>query len=90
MHAIWRVKNYPAVANIGTRPTVGRARNPIRSAFIGFYGRSLRQRLTVEFIEKIRDEKRFESIEQLREQIQQDIAQGRAHFQAVLTEGNIQ
>lgn len=87
VRANWRGQSYPAVANIGTRPTVGGRDTLLEVHLLDFAADLYGERLTIEFIEKIRDEKRFESVSQLREQIHQDIAQGRAYFETALVEG---
>ncbi len=68
----------PGVANVGVRPTVTGDTKPILEVHLfdrndDLYG----QVITVEFVHKIREEKRFESVEYLRQQIQKDIQQAR-------------
>ena len=68
----------PGVANVGVRPTVSGDTKPILEVHLfdrndDLYG----QIITVEFVHKIRQEKRFDSLEYLREQIQKDIQQAR-------------
>ena len=67
-----------AVANLGVRPTFGEvsaSTEPVLEVHIpgvdfAFYGESVE----VEFVRKIRDERRFESVEALIEQIRRDVA----------------
>ena len=71
----------PAIANVGTRPTVADAQRANLEVHIlegdhALYG----ERLTVTFEHKLRDEQRFESVDQLKERIHSDIAQARAWF----------
>jgi riboflavin kinase / FMN adenylyltransferase len=66
------------VANVGVRPTVCGDAKPILEVHLfdrndDLYG----QTIVVEFTHKIREEKRFDSLELLREQIQKDIQQAR-------------
>jgi riboflavin kinase/FMN adenylyltransferase len=68
----------PGVANVGVRPTVSGDTKPILEVHLfdrndDLYG----QIITVEFVHKIREEKRFDSLDYLREQIQKDIQQAR-------------
>jgi len=63
------------VANIGRRPTVNPLAHPLLEVFVldfdeMVYGR----RVTVEFVRKVRDEKKFESLEALKSQIAKDVA----------------
>lgn len=68
----------PGVANIGVRPTVGGKRCLLEVHLFDFnrdiYGRHVQ----VEFRARLRDEQRFESIEQLCRQITQDVTRARA------------
>lgn len=70
----------PGVANVGTRPTVDGTRTLLEVHIFDFdepiYGRHVR----VDFLHKIREEERFDSIEILREYILRDIEQARAFF----------
>lgn len=68
----------PGVANVGVRPTVGGDTKPILEVHLFDWNKDIYgQRITVEFKHKIRDEKRFDSLGALREQIQQDIQQAK-------------
>ncbi len=71
----------PGVANVGTRPTVDDSiRANLEVHLLEFdrdiYGKTI----TVTFLEKVREEEKFDSIELLAEQIQRDIARGREFF----------
>ena len=65
-----------AVTNIGRQPTFG-AQNPIRveTYFLDFSGLLYAQELEIFLTRKIRDEKKFDSVEDLKKQIREDIAQ---------------
>ena len=71
----------PAVANVGVRPTVGDLEKPILEVHIldwagDIYGRYIR----VEFLGKIREEKRFSSVEELADWIRRDIEEAKRFF----------
>lgn len=70
----------PGVANLGVRPTVDGTRALLEVHLLDFnqdiYGRQVK----VEFCEKLRDEVRFESVDLLRKQIEQDVLQAREYF----------
>lgn len=70
-------KEYSGVANLGTRPTVGGLKTLLEVHLFDFdrdlYGR----RICVEFIEKIRDERKFDSFDQLKTQILADCEAGK-------------
>ena len=65
------------VANIGVRPTVDGETRLLEVHFFNLdedlYGRYMR----VEFVSKLREEKRFGSLDELKEQIQQDAQDAR-------------
>lgn len=65
------------VANIGERPTL-RAGRSVEAHLFGFDGDLYGHRLRVGYIARLRDERRFESIEHLEAQIKRDAAMGRA------------
>lgn len=67
-------RDLPGVANLGVRPTFDGTEEVLEVHVLGFdenlYGKQLR----VGFIERIRDELRFESVDELLAQIRRDIA----------------
>ena len=66
--------SYYGVTNIGTRPTVDTdAPINIETHLLQFEGDLYQKELTVEFLDYIRPEQHFKSIESLQTQIQQDI-----------------
>ena len=68
-------RSYPAVANIGNRPTFNGQGERLEVHIIGETFESLYgKRLHVSFIDRIRDEKKFSSIDELKAQINYDIA----------------
>ncbi len=68
------------VANVGTRPTVDGTRSLLEVHLFDFsrdiYGRYVH----VDFVHKVRDERRFESLDELKEQILRDAADARGFF----------
>ena len=62
------------VANIGSRPTVDGRRCLLEVHLLDFAGDLYDRHLQVEFLKKLRDERRFESLAALREQIHRDVA----------------
>ena len=66
---------FPAATNVGVNPTFDGGDPPrIESYLVGFEGDLYGQTLRVEFWERLRDEKRFDSVEALVEQIGRDVA----------------
>ena len=72
---------YRAMSNVGIRPSVGGKELLLETHIIDFSGDLYGRRLRVTLEEKLRDEKRFASISDLKEQLQRDYAQcgGRLH-----------
>jgi riboflavin kinase/FMN adenylyltransferase len=68
----------PGVANVGTRPTVdGGARDRLEVHLFDFARDVYGAHVEVEFVRKIRDERKFPSFDDLRRQIGQDAAEAR-------------
>jgi riboflavin kinase/FMN adenylyltransferase len=72
----------PGVANIGLRPTIdGGLKTPLLEVhLLDFSGDLYGRHLKVEFLARIRDERRFAALHELREQIALDEAWARAYF----------
>jgi riboflavin kinase/FMN adenylyltransferase len=71
-------RSYQAVANIGTRPTFNGVGERLEVHILDFEPRSLYGvRIHVGFIERLRDERRFDSLDDLKAQIRADITAAR-------------
>jgi riboflavin kinase/FMN adenylyltransferase len=69
------------VANVGVRPTLGdRIRPVLEVHLLDWSGDIYRQQIAVEFKHKIREEKKFDSLDELKSNIENDIAVARAFF----------
>ena len=77
---------HPAVANVGVRPTFDGSVELVEVHILDFdrdlYGSTMR----VRFLARLRDERRFESVADLTDQIGRDIAAARERFAAVASE----
>lgn len=72
----------PGVANLGTRPTVSGGNRPLLEVHLfDFQGQVYGAHVGVTFVRYIRDERKFESFDQLRHQIELDAAQARRILQ---------
>ena len=65
-------EEYVAMTNIGVRPSVDGSKRLLETHLFGFEGLLYGLKLKVELYQKIRDEKRFNSVEELRLQIEKD------------------
>ncbi len=68
------------VANVGTRPTVNGTRALLEVYLFDFEREIYGRYVHVEFLHKFRDEWRFDSLEALCAQIDEDVRQAREHF----------
>ncbi|WP_455222015.1 bifunctional riboflavin kinase/FAD synthetase [Kaarinaea lacus] len=68
------------IANVGQRPTVGGTRTLLEVHLFDFSGDIYGAYVDVIFLQKIRDEHRFESFEALKAQIARDVEQAKAFF----------
>lgn len=65
---------YDGVMNIGVRPTFEETRELYEVHILDFKGDIYKQKITVNFIERIRSEKRFSSVLELKNQIANDVS----------------
>lgn len=68
------------VANIGNRPTVDGTRTQLEVHIFDFSQDVYSKHLTVSFCKKIRNEKKFDSFDALKKQIQQDAENAKVYF----------
>jgi len=66
-------KRFPSATNIGTRPTFGEGTRMVETYLLGFRGDLYGTEIRVEFVQKVRDEQRFPSAEELKIQMQKDV-----------------
>lgn len=72
----------PGVANLGKRPTVDGTRYQLEVHLFDFAEDIYRRIVHVNFLRKLRDERRFDSFDELRAQIERDAQAARAFFAA--------
>jgi riboflavin kinase / FMN adenylyltransferase len=73
---------FPAVASFGTRPTVDDGPPLLEVHLLDFDGDLYGREMEVEFIERIRDELRFDSLDALKAEIERDKARASAILRA--------
>ncbi|MFZ6029895.1 MAG: bifunctional riboflavin kinase/FAD synthetase [Chloroflexota bacterium] len=80
--ALWQGKAWAAATNIGLRPTFNGEKALATEAYLlDFTGDLYGEQVTLEFIQRLRGEEKFSSIEALIEQIRQDVRETRQIFQ---------
>ena len=74
-------RRFPGVTNVGTRPTVsdGDAVS-VETFLLGFDGDLYGQEIRIEFCRRLRGERKFDSLEALRQEIQHNIRETEAYF----------
>jgi riboflavin kinase/FMN adenylyltransferase len=72
------------VTNVGIRPTVraGEARRTIETFVLGFSGDLYGERLRLQLVARLRPEKKFANLDELKDQIARDVAQARAKLES--------
>jgi riboflavin kinase/FMN adenylyltransferase len=73
-----RASGYPTAVNVGVRPTFETGRGLLVEAhLIGFEGDLYGQQLRIAFLERMRGEKRFDDVDALVEQMNQDLVEAK-------------
>ena len=70
-------KNLKGIANLGFRPTFNQKKILLEVNIFNFKRNLYNKQLTVEFLNFIRGEKKFKSIEELKKQIKKDVKQAK-------------
>lgn len=68
---------YPAVINVGVRPTFGETELLVEAHLLDFSGDLYGRRLRLAFLRRLREERKFPDVEALRRQIALDVAAAR-------------
>lgn len=63
---------YRAMVNIGIRPTLNQERVTVEAHLFGFSEEIYGDAMGIHFLERIRDERRFDSLKELRKQLDRD------------------
>ena len=71
-------ESLPSVTNIGVRPTFGGGKHLVETYLLDYEGQLHQQRLRIDLLDKLRDEKHFDTAEELKAQIRKDVEQARA------------
>ena len=73
--------SYPAVANVGTRPTVNGNHITVEPWILDFTGDLYEKEICLEFYACLRSEIKFADLDALKQQIHADAAQTRKYFE---------
>jgi len=64
-----------SATNVGIRPTFGEGRRRVETHLLNYKGDLYGKQISVEFVQKLRDERRFRSSQELKAQIEKDVRQ---------------
>ena len=77
VEGIW----YHGIGNVGVKPTVADTEHPLAEVFVFDYkGDAYGRQVTVEFCDFLRPEKKFDTVEALKRQVENDITKGKLYF----------
>ncbi len=71
-------RQHQAVVNVGFRPTFGETELAVEAHVLDFTGDLYDQRVTLTFLSRLREERKFPNVDALRQQIELDVAAARA------------
>jgi len=77
-------KRYPAVTNIGYNPTFDGQSLTIETYILDFSGDLYDRNIALYFLERVRDEVRFSSVDELKERIWKDVDTAREYFNKII------
>jgi riboflavin kinase/FMN adenylyltransferase len=70
-------KAYQSMTNIGQRPTFGGGERTVEVYILDYHRDHYGQELKIDIIERLRHEKQFDTVDELKKQIAEDVKQGR-------------
>lgn len=71
--------DYPSITNVGVKPTIGKHAKNIETHIFNFDKELYGKNIKVEFLDKMRDEKKFDSVEELSKAITENCIQAKAY-----------
>jgi riboflavin kinase/FMN adenylyltransferase len=69
---------YPSMVNIGKNPTFGVNKRTVEAYLLDYHGDLYGSELQLDIIARLRDEKKFDSIDELKKQVALDVRRGKA------------
>jgi riboflavin kinase/FMN adenylyltransferase len=73
-------REWPSITNVGCRPTFGGQHRTIETYLLSALDGAAPQEISVEFLRRVRDERKFESPEALKAQILRDVGRAQTYF----------
>jgi riboflavin kinase/FMN adenylyltransferase len=81
VYATWAYADgqaYESMTNIGRRPTFGENERSIEVFLLNYHGNLYNQEMKVDIVARLREEKRFDTVDELKKQIAEDVKRGKA------------
>ena len=78
-------KTYPSVTNIGKNPTFGAGSRTVETHILNYQGNLYGRELKIDIVERLRGEKRFNNVEELKKQMTADVKQGEEILESLVT-----
>ena len=75
-------RTYDAMSNLGRNPSVGGTERRLESYLFGFEGELYGRQLRIRLLRRLREERKFASVEELQRQIEADRREAEAFFAA--------
>ncbi len=69
---------YQSMTDIGRRPTFGGNERTVETYILNYHGNLYGCELKIDIVERLRSDKKFDSVEELKKQIAEDVKQGKA------------
>ena len=79
-YCIYNGVKYPSITNVGVKPTVGEFDKNVETHIFDFDKELYGKYIMVEFLKKMRDEEKFDSLDELSAQIVKDCESARDWF----------
>jgi riboflavin kinase/FMN adenylyltransferase len=70
-------EEYQSMTNIGRAPTFGDSERTVEAYLIDYQGDLYGQELKIDIVARLRDEKKFDTVEDLKKQVTEDVKRGR-------------
>jgi len=74
---------YQSMTNIGHRPTFDGEEQTVEVYVLDYHGELYGQELRIDIIERLRSEKKFDTADELKKQVAEDVKQGRAILNSI-------
>lgn len=81
VYATWAYANgqaYESMTNIGRRPTFGENERNVEVFLLNYQGNLYNQEIKVDIVARLREERRFDTVDKLKAQIAEDVKRGKA------------